>query len=616
MSRSTAEIVALYYERKMQQDPEIQRKIEVRDQYNGDVVVRLPELEEMEKNAVASMLQIGLDQTAMRIASTQPVPFFAPQKPGIAKSEQAADDRRLAVLGWWDMNEMEIKDGRRARQLVGYATAPVVILPDFKRKIPRWELRDPLMTYPAPTDDPNDMTPEDCIFCYERSLKWLNYEYPEAMAQIARYRASTGQQDNPNEMFRVLEYIDADDIVLVLIGSKTSGYAQGYINGSEVVELVRAPNLAGMCTAVIPGRITLDKPMGQYDGMLGMYMQQSMLQSLAVIATKKGIFKDEWVVARPNEVPKIIQMADGLNGDVGIIQGGDIKEVPLDPSYMAPQMIDRLERYQRVQGGVPAQFGGENPTNVRTGRASDSVLSATVDFTVQEAQRILARSRQHENKRAIAVDKGYWKRPKSFYIPDNGKITRLDYTPPDLWTTDEHRVEYAHAGVDENARTVEVGQLLGLELVSKHEARMQHPMIKDPQRMHDEVITETLETAILQGIQQAAMQPGANVSDYARIMQIVAAQKPGQTLADAVLQAQQEAQQRQSTTVNPVEPGSPEAQPGLAAPGQGAEAGEVPPPTNDMSNLSQMLQSLRGSGRNPVSPMPASGAPVGTKGAF
>ena len=40
---------------------------------------------------------------------------------------------------------------RRARHLVGYGSTPVLIRPG-KDGIPRWEVRDPLTTYPAPSD--------------------------------------------------------------------------------------------------------------------------------------------------------------------------------------------------------------------------------------------------------------------------------------------------------------------------------------------------------------------------------------------------------------------------------------------------------------------------------
>lgn len=61
-------------------------------------------------------------------------------------------------------------------------------------------------------------------------------------------------------------------------------------------------------------------------------------------------------------------------------------------------------------------------------------------------------------------------------------------------------------------------------------------------------------------------------------------------LAGAVEQVQQEAQQRQAEQV-PV--GAPEAQPGLAQPGMGAESPEtIAEPEPSLGNLSQLLTQL------------------------
>jgi hypothetical protein len=593
MPTQIAQIAALYHERKKKLGLVNARALDVREQYNGDVVIPLPELDRNEKNAVANLLAQGLDQMAMRSASTEPDPFFAPIRPGFDKHETAAVDRRKAILGWWDMNRMTIKDQRIYRHFYGYGRQATVIVPDFKRGVPTWQLRDPLMTYPAPCADLDELTPSDCIFTYHQSGRWLKANYNDAWNVISRRR---GHAENPDELFEVIEYMDDEEFVLGVLGTKQS-YYDSTINGMEMVELVRTPNKAGRCPAVIAGRVTLDRPGGMYDGMLGMYQQQSMLQALSVIATKKGIFKDEWLIARPGEIPKIVRMADGLSGQIGILQGGDIKEMSLDPSYMAPQMIKDLEQAQRMEAGIPAQFTGNGPTNSRTGRASDSILAETVNYTIQSAQKILAYARQEQDKIAIAVDKGYWNTPKSFYVPWNGESERLDYTPQELWESDEHRVEYSHAGVDENGRTIEVGQLIGMGLISKEAARRMHPLIKDAELMETQSTNEALTEAVKAALQQQAQQPGANLADYVKIAQYVT--QKGMDLLDAVVKVHEEAQQRQAQQTpegapDVVPPGSPQAQPGLAAPGQGAEAAAaIQPPPLSMQDLQQNLMTLR-----------------------
>lgn len=598
MSRSFEEITALYHERRRQRAPEFAVAEDVRRQYDGDIVIPLPGLDSNEKPGVANLLALGLDQTAMRLNSTQPDMYFSPTRPG-RKEEKDAETRHKAMINIHEANNLDIRDGRRARLFIGMGTAPMLITPDFRLRIPRYELLDPLRTYPAPTSDYDDMCPCDVIFSFDRPLRWLIQRYPEAAGRLARVR---GELEKPDELFTILQYCDDEEIVMGVIGKRSDPIYErmdgSYWEGEPSVEMKRTVNKAGICPVVVPGRTTLARRHGQFDGMLGMFQQQAMLQALSVIATKKGVFPDEWVIARANETPEIIRVANGLKGVIGEIIGGDIKVQPTDPSYQTPQMIDRLERYQRVDGGVPAQFGGENPSNVRTGRASDAALGATIDFTVQEGQKVLARSRQYENKIAIAVDKAYWNAPKSFYVSYKGETHPLEYKPKELWKTDEHKVKYAHAGVDENGRTIEIGQMLGMELIGKTTARRLHPLIEDPNKAGDEVVKEGIEKAILAGLQTAASQPGANIADFATIMKKVA--DGDIDLADAILQVQEEAQQRQASQTSQgepagVDPNSPEAQPGLAAPGQGAEAGiaSVPGPTQGVANVAELFARTR-----------------------
>ena len=157
---------------------------------------------------------------------------------------------------------------------------------------------------------------------------------------------------------------------------------------------------------------------------------QARLMALEVIAVQKGIFPDTWLVGRAGETPQIVNPADGLTGEVGVIRGGDLKDMSLQPGYMTNPAIDRLERAQRLTAGIPAEFGGESSTNIRTGRRGDAVLSAAVDFPVQEAQRIMSRALQEENKIAIDMAKAYaGNKSHSFYITEkNIDINQCEIT--------------------------------------------------------------------------------------------------------------------------------------------------------------------------------------------
>lgn len=565
------EIVALYQQRRKTAGPIKEQMRRVRDLANGDVIVPLNELDKNAKASVANLLVQGLDQMSMRVASTMPSPFFPPTKEGSERSKANARQRKRAMLAIWDHNKMQMKMRRRARHLLGYSQSAVILKPDFKTLMPTWAVRNPLDTFPAPTDDPDNNLPYDCIFTYRVSAQYLMQNYGDLVSgrlRLGRISADT--------RYTLLEYVSPDSIQLVVLGSDDSPeMTPAERVGVEVIELENIPNRTGMPLAVVANRITLDKSRGQFDGVLGMYYTRARLQALTEIAIERGIFPEEYLIANSGENPEILQVADGKSGILGVVKGGTIQQLQLNPGYKTDTALDRLERQERLEGAIPAEFGGESATNIRTGRRGDSVLSATVDYRVQEAQAIFESSLMEEDRIAIAIEKAYWGTfQKSFYIPGRAAAGRSMYIPNQLWTNDFHYVTYSAAGSDVNALVVGLGQRLGAGIISKETARESDPLIADPDLEHDRIIAEGVEAALLSSIQQQAVDPNGpyQPEDLAYLTKLVV--ENDVPLFEAVRRTDQRARDRQAAMV---QPGAPEAMPGLAQPGMGAEAGVAPP---------------------------------------
>lgn len=585
MPISVENLVALYQSRKAAAGPLAQRMREVRDTYQGDVVVPLPEIERVERPAVANLTAMGLDQMGTRVASVMPDVRFPVRETGVKKYEKASRLKRQANLGWWDANRMGLKMYRRGRWLLAYSTAPVMVRPDFKMGIPRWDLRDPLGCFPGPQADQDDPCVPDGIVAVKRSLRWLQANYPAKTQILAK-----GGDPKPDDLFDVIEYVDAEEMVLAVIG-KADEY--GFDSATQVPACIleRTENLAGRCTLIVPGRINLDRRQGQFDSMIGLHQMQARLMSLEVIAVEKGIFPDEWLVSdSQGSTPEVIKVADGRRGVVGMVKNGTLRQQSTNPGYQTLPTIDRLERSQRINAGIPAEFGGESQTNVRTGRRGENILSATIDFTIQEAQQIFVASLEAENRVAIAIDKAYLNRPKSFYVTWSGAEGQVDYTPKELFDTDQNVVSYAQAGTDVNGLVIAGGQRVGIGTMSKESFMELDPLISNVETEKDRVVAEALEAALLQSVQTQASQGAIPPNDLARVMQLVRTDKAD--LAEAIMQAQREAQERQAQQVPE---SAPEAQPGLAAPGAGAEAMAIPEDAGgpSLQNLSSLLTSLR-----------------------
>lgn len=587
-------IITMLMERRTAYGPVLNQMMKLRDAYNGDIIVPLPEMDRNERSSVANLISTGLDQTAMRIASTTPNVYFPAVIPGNKPSEDRANKRRRATLGWYEANKMSMKLRRRARFLIGYASSPVVLRPDPKRGIAKWEVRSPLTAYPALSEDIDCITPTDCIFSFGRSYKWMKSHYPNAAVKFR----TNGEEPSDQTLYDVIEYVD--DECWVLAAVEVNPVTPSIIPGQSslrYVELERVTNRTGLCPAVVPGRITLDRQQGQFDGLVGMYQMQAKLMALEVIAVERGIFPDTYLVSRPGETAKFVSGPyDGRTGMVNVIAGGDLREAGLNVGQGPQQTIDRLERNMRITSGIPAEFGGESTTNIRTGKRGDAILSAVVDFPVQEAQELLAESLIEENKRAIAIAKNYFGDDRrSFYVSFRGARGHVDYIPNKDFETDENVVTYSYAGADANSLVVGLGQRVGLGTLSKRSAQEIDPLVADPELEHDRVVAESLEQALLLSVQQQAQQGQIPPNDLAKMMQLVVSDK--MSLAEAVDAVHKQAQERQAT---PAPAGSAETMPGIAQPQMGAEQpGTLPaqsPNAPGQPNMMDLLASLGVSG--------------------
>lgn len=581
--RSIEEIVSLYKTRRDALGPVHKQMQEVRQLANGDVVIPLNELDRNARASVANLLVQGLDQTSMRVASTMPSPFFPALKEGTERSKEMASMRKKALLAMWDANKMNMKMRRRARHLLAYSSSPVLLKPDFRTLTPKWHIRNPLDTFPCPSDDPDNPVPYDCIFTYRKPYSWLMQNY----GPLIDGRLRVGDPDY-DTMFTLIEYVDEYEIVMGVLGQADDPNLHPMQRqGLEVVELERISNRAGMPLAVVPTRITLDRPHGQFDGLLGMYYTRARLQALTEIAIERGIFPDEYLVARPGENPEIIQLANGKEGLLGVVKGGDLRTQQVNPGYKTEQAMDRLERQERLEGAIPAEFGGESATNIRTGRRGESILAATVDFRVQEAQEIFASSLQEEDKIAIALEKAYWgSASKSFFIPGRQSVGKVDYVPNKIWETDFHYVAYSAAGTDVNNLIIGLGQRVGTGLMSKESAREADPLIADPDMEHDRIVSEGVEAALLASIQQQAANPAGPYQPADLAMLVKKVMVDNKSLFDAVKEVDDAARERQAQEQPQ---GSPMTMPGLAMPGMGAEAPPAGPPAGGIEALLAQL---------------------------
>lgn len=583
--------------------------VRIRDIYNGDIVIPMADVkgEPDSRPAIPALVNQAVDSPAQRAASVAPQSFFPalhPERDTGVGSMRYADLRRRASNACWHFSGLrEVLIPKAYRQFRAYGTWSLFVRPDFDEGRARIEIRDPLNTYPDLRVNDVTMQPKNVGFMTFRSRAWLVSEYGPKSAFVAKMVAAgngqavatannlVGALANSNrddsDIFEMVEWVDHEAHVVGVIGPRyyqqeSTAYPQWPIGGFE---LTRWQNRAEMVPASIPYRVTLDRIMGAVNLIVPMVNKMARLDLLEYFSAEKAVFPDLVIFGKDAE-PRLVGGAwnDGRTGQPNLIEGGDVKYLNTTPGPMTQQRIDQLERAIRNTSGNPAMFNGEATGNIRSGQTVNQLGSYSVDPDTQEMQMLMGRSLAVVNEAYMAVEKGYWPK-KTFRVfsgwaSDPGQVI---YTPGKHFETKDNVVKYPLPGLDVTSATVAVGQMVGTGLMSKRTGRMIHPMIENPAGEEDMIGIERLEDALLAGVLtqlQQPPQPGAGGAQLVDAATMLDRMRNGDTIDKAVLAAQAVAQQRQASMAPPPGPGmmtAPGAQPGLSAPGAGAEQPQMPP---------------------------------------
>ena len=593
--KTVDEILSLYKQRVSFYGPVQSRMKMIQSIYNGTMEVPLPDMEQNAMPSSPNLLAAGVDQMAGRITSVTPSIAFSSYNPGVRKYDRIAQAASRTIGGWWQSDRMSMKMKQRGRHLIAYGMSPVVVRWDHEEKRPTWQVRHPLETYPSTDIIPGRITPTDCIFAYRRSVAWMR-----SMGYEDRLYSLMGRGDMPNDASVLLiEYVDAGSTQMVMAGYKTTDpYAAPFemVSGGSSFKgilLEQYPNMSDGCPVVIPMRITLDTAAGQFDNMIGMYYQQAKLMALEVIAVEKGIFPDTYLVSRQGEIGRFLDGPhDGRTGMVNIIAGGDIRDIQSQPGYLTNPTIDRLERNQRVTAGIPAEFGGESSTGIRTGRRGDAVLSAVIDYPVAEAQEAFAFALEQENEVAIGLAKSWdGNNKRTIYIGTGNSFSPVTYVANETFITTEHVVAYPATGSDLNSLIIGIGQRVGLGIMSKQTAANLDPYVDNPEVEHDRIIAESLEQALVASIQQQASSGSLPPLVLSKIMQLVRDDK--MEIAEALNKVTEDAMKEQKSKAEAETPDAMTADATVQAMTQGDAPPSISGPNQSQTNLMSLLSTMK-----------------------
>lgn len=598
------EILDLYNRRVLYYGKDLNRMRMQQRLMNNEMDVPLPELGKDEQSLIANFALKGLDQLSQRIASVEPSMHWPSTRPGSDAADLRATNRRRVMQGWHEENDMYFLRSKRARHFLSWACSPVVIKPDPKTRRPKWEVRSPLETFLPPASY-DEILPLDIITCdvysYQQLLQLFDHD---SIGQVTKPPNWNWDNDvaNYNIQFEVLEYIDENEISLILAGHSVdpSAYRRGHPELRGAVRLSYAPNLTGRPLVVCPGRICLDAQLGHFDGIIGMYQARAAMTAMMVIAQRKSIWPTPWIESHPQsqEEPEILQDPDPYKGVPGIIANGRFAQQNLDPSFRALEIIDRMSESERQDAGITGEMLGSQRTHI-SGRRGAQVMGATIDFTIGEAQQRFARSLKEEDKIAIAIDKAFFPTKKTFYIESRGFTGGITYTPEDLWEIDSHIVEYPLAGSDLQSLPIEGGQRVQMESMSVETFMELDPMIKDKEAELQRTDREAIKRAFKSMVQTMAANPDPNAGiQPVHLALLDKYMEEGTPLLRAFIRVdemvkkeQQAAAEAQAAQQPPTE----EMQPGTSTPGAAGTPqamSSIPEPPQSLARFTQLLGSL------------------------
>jgi hypothetical protein len=606
------DVVAIVRNRQMNNGELLEKMIEVRRRYNSDWV--LPYVSEHDDAVLPpttpALIAEAIDFLGMRAASVMPYmnsPAIDSTKEVGVRSREYGAIRRKILGATHHQSKTKLHMRRAMRHLAGYATASMIVVPDFETSLPRLELRDPLSSYPEPKAAEDLSPPKNCAFVYAKSVDWLRANYPQVRDWVASSKA-TGE-----EMWDVVEWVDEDVTIIGILGPRDWESSTMGASGAVVqsMELHRWPNPTGICPVYIPGRVTLDKIISQIANLTGQVDLMAQLQALSIAAGEKAIFRDRFIIGDSIKAPQLVggQWKDGRTGEMNIVlDAKNIGELAGTPDPTTQMMIDRLERNVRIGTGLVPQAGGETYGALRTGRGMDSMMGTAVDPRIQEMQEIMEVALEHVNFVMFEQYKAYWPDKKftmfSGWPGDKGTV---DFIPNVHIETSDNVVAYTIPGSDVQGTTIQLGQLLGMKAISLHTLRSRHPYIDDPDAESARVEEETIEEALLQGLANQAAQ-GAIPVTYLALIEKYRRKEPD--LVQAILKADAEMKAEQAKMAPPPEQGqfaAPQQMPGLSGP-------PPTPPTMPPEMAAAMAAGPTGGPVPPEAAMAASPPPEGQGG--
>lgn len=578
--------------RRQAQSALIGKCIQIAQRYNADYAIPLPGTSADTPSPALSpaIVAEAIDVPAIRASSTNPT-ILCPWLYDSDLSRKRATTRRKIIASTYHRSNFNLLKRRAYRQIAGYGFASLVVIPEEakgrrdKMPLAKIAVRNALSTYADPHEPEQVDLPANVGFVHQISGSVLRQRYPRSREENHGVVPRAEQSQPAGELFDVLEWIDDDYVLIGIMGRSLEAQADPFREPMGQAQLLSwYPNRVGLVPAVVPQVITLDKLVSRLSHMIGKADLIAYLWQLDIEAMQRAIAPDRYVIAGDNEIPEIVSNAGrwmpGHTGEVNLLKGvhnvGQLSTNP-DPNNLA--RIGQLTGNAKEETGLAGPSTGDSSGMagaLRTGKGIDSLMAASVDPMVAELQEVMGTSLTLLNEAIFATYAGYWPSQKftvfSGWPSDRGMV---EFTPTTDIEIKDNQVYYPLPGTDAYSQTVQLGQMVQAEMLSRDSSRRMHPWIDDADAEEKLLGVERIELLTWQALAQQASQGQLPPIDAASLIKHV---RKGESIEDAIIAVQAEAQARQAGLQQDQQDAQQQAaaaQPGLSVPGMGAEA---PPP--------------------------------------
>ena len=583
MALTVTQIARKYEALKRQytdRDARMSRVLAVRE---GHLIDVYPDLfpEGMAAPMVANFVDIVARDLAELLA---PLPSFncATMKSNSSAEKKRADMRTQIANNYIYQSNLETQMYTGADYYLSYADMPIVVEPDFDRRMPRILIDDPFGAY-AEFNRFGELVSYSKT--YIKPLHQMLIEYPTLERELMN-----GQDPdyvNLEEEVTLVKYYDKDQILL-FVPSRNNLVLNRIENmlSTVPVRVARRPGLNPM------------NPRGQFDDVLWVQLARARFSMLALEAVEKSV---QGPLAVPNDVDEVSYGPDAIirtNTPQAIRRVG----IELPSGAFTEQQL--LQQELRLGARYPEGRSGQIDASIISGQGVQALLGS-FDTQVKAAQQIFQQVLEQVVAVCFEIDEKYFPGKKTSRGVHNGAPYELTYTPENDINGD-YSVQARYglmAGLDPSRALIFSLQALQAGLVSKDFIMRELPwamnVSAEQERIDVENLRDTLTKALAASAQALPQMVATGQGDAAGLVEKIArtilARSEGKEIEKAVTEifAPPAAPEVPAGVAAPVEqtPSAPQPSGQAATPPAGAPpAGQTPP---DAANI---LAALGGMG--------------------